>query len=69
MVIFLLKKILYIKLVLYMYFVLILFIIYMKKKVWIISKNCDNDNFIDRFFIGDIVSYKEVNVWFMYRGL
>lgn len=52
-----------------MYFVLILFIIYMKKKVWIISKNCDNDNFIDRFFIGDIVSYKEVNVWFMYRGL
>lgn len=68
------KKIPHTKLALHMHFVLILFITYtpgtirLKKKVRTISKNCDNDNFIDRSLIGDTVSYKEVNVWSMYRG-
>lgn len=49
-----------------MHFVLILFTTYtpgtirLKKKVRTISKNCDNDNFIDRSLIGDTVSYKEL---------
>lgn len=64
----LLKKIPHTKLASHMHFVLILFTTYtpgtirLKKKVRTISKNCDNDNFIDRSLIGDTVSYKEVNV-------
>lgn len=64
----LLKKIPHTKLASHMHFVLILFTTYTKKKVRTISKNCDNDNFIDRSLIGDTVSYKEVNVSSMYRG-
>lgn len=62
------KKIPHTKLASHMHFVLILFTTYTKKKVRTISKNCDNDNFIDRSLIGDTVSYKEVNVLSMYRG-
>lgn len=64
----LLKKIPHTKLASHMHFVLILFTTYtpgtirLKKKVRTISKNCDNDNFIDRSLIGDTVTYKEVNV-------